>query len=175
LESRQPDLLGDLSIYGSTHDAENALEALDVLSPVPTFPPGNDMTDPSNINVQSSWDAVHKLSHKSEYSRMAVGVMINTTLQEEFFNLPLVLAYGTLDDALTVLDTQNVLANERNLGPRMEASKGFLSWVDFPTVWEGKERRNDVAHRAKLHSRQDCLRYIDAVGRELRAWGLISQ
>ena len=32
LESRQPDMLGDLSIYRSISDAENALEAIDVLN-----------------------------------------------------------------------------------------------------------------------------------------------
>jgi hypothetical protein len=59
------------------------------------------------------------------------------------------------------------------LGKKMEASKPFLKWTDYNIVDEGRNKRNDLAHGSKLLSRKDCLRYIEAIGVELKVWGCV--
>ena len=103
---------------------------------------------------------------------MAGGEMINETPLEVFANLPFVLAYAALDDALVALDTKGLWAIGM-LGKKMKASKLHLPWVNYKLVNEGREKRNDLAHGSKLLSRADCLRYIEAVGVELKAFGCI--
>ena len=93
---------------------------------------------------------------------------------EDFYNLPFVLAYAVLDECLSELVTQRVFAcSDRNIGPKMKASQGAITWKDYHLVDTGRDRRNDVAHRAELQSKADCLRYIQAIEDELKAWGVM--
>ena len=58
------------------------------------------------LSVMSAWKTVVNLTYRSGRARMALtGVMINETPIDEFYNLPFVLAYGALEDALEVLDS----------------------------------------------------------------------
>jgi hypothetical protein len=59
------------------------------------------------------------------------------------------------------------------LGQKMAASKDKLQWTDYDLVAEGKCARNDLAHQAKLLSKADCFRFVDAIEGELKAWGVI--
>jgi hypothetical protein len=55
----------------------------------------------------------------------------------------------------------------------MEASRSVLSWKDYDKIKNGKKDRNDLAHEAKLLSKDKCFEYIDAIETELRAWGVL--
>ena len=112
---------------------------------------------------------------------MAGGVYINETPPEEFFNLPLVLAYALLDEVLAELIGQGVfVCSPRGkapalLGAKMSASKGALPWIDYAAVEAGKEARNELAHQGKLLPRQECFRLIDLIGAELVAWSVLAR
>jgi hypothetical protein len=63
-----------------------------------------------------------------------------------------------------------------SLGARMEASRkpaSSITWVNFDLVDEGRSVRNKLAYEAILPNREDCLKYIDAIGDEYRAWKII--
>ncbi len=127
-------------------------------------------------DIKSAWATVQKLAYKMSRARIAGGsfgaVMINETPSDELTNLPFVLAYAVLHDALAALDTKGVWASLK-LAKKMKASRAHLPWINFDLVDEGRDKRNDLAHESKLLSRADCLRYIEAVGVELKAWGCI--
>jgi hypothetical protein len=92
-------------------------------------------------------------------------------------SLALVYAYAVLGNALeTLRDKGWFRCNTWMLGPLMKEShsaKSKLAWRDFGLVWEGKDKRDDVAHKADLPSREVCWKYIDAVKAELVAWGFL--
>ena len=60
-----------------------------------------------------------------------------------------------------------------NLEALMRGSRSTLSWVNYPLVDEGRQRRNDVAHRQSVLPESDCYRFIDAVEAELLSWRII--
>lgn len=94
------------------------------------------------------------------------------------YNLALVLAYAALDEALDEMRTQSppvftFKGKKAPLGPKMKASLDQgLPWQDYDLVWEGKEARDSLAHEAQYVLKEDCLRYIDAVRDEFKAWGI---
>ena len=91
-------------------------------------------------------------------------------------NLPLVHAFAVLNDALEQLRNEGKFeCNGRELGRLMSASRHALNWQDYNLIFEGKNRRNDVAHRGDLLGREECWQYIDAVMRELANWGVAEE
>lgn len=125
------------------------------------------------------WAAVRKLcagSHRQSVVGGAGGVIfINETPPESFYNLPLLLAYGVLDEVLNELIVQGTIqcASKRPLlGKKMAASKNKLTWLNYAQVKAGKTARNDLAHHAKLLGKVDCFAFIDAIEVELKAWGV---
>ncbi len=55
----------------------------------------------------------------------------------------------------------------------MAASQNALPWQDYELINNGRDARNALAHQAKLLSKADCLRFIDAIESELKAWGVV--
>jgi hypothetical protein len=106
---------------------------------------------------------------------MVTGVFINETPPEEIYNLPFVLAYAILDQVFDELMSQGTFPKPRgkSLAAKMEASYVRLPWVDYSAVEAGRVARNEVAHDAKLRSKTDCVRFIDNIERELKAWGIL--
>ena len=102
------------------------------------------------------------------------GIMINETRPEDSYNLPLILAYAVLDQVLSELRDQGEFTCKAwQLGKKMPASQNALPWQDYDLVKSGKNARNDLAHEAKLLGKTDCLRFIHAIGFELKAWGIV--
>ena len=84
------------------------------------------------------------------------------------------LGSSVLDQVLSELCDQGEFSfNDRNLGPKMLASRSKLPWQDFDTVDDGRDKRNELAHEAQLLSKKDCLRYISSIESELTAWGVL--
>ena len=133
-------------------------------------------------NIQQEWAGIIALTKWSRGSAIPGGVYLSETPPESFFCLPLVLAYSTLDHVLgQFLDEKlfpcisghgkNRLC--RNLGDKMQSAKAAIHWHDFDLVEKGREARNGIAHDNVLVEKSWCLKYIDAVGAELRGWGLL--
>jgi hypothetical protein len=91
-----------------------------------------------------------------------------------------VLAYCTLDYVLGQFILEGIFTcTKKNnncfmLSDKMKSAKSAISWVDYNLVDRGREVRNDLAHKSKVASKVDCIKYIDAVEAELRSWKLIS-
>jgi len=49
----------------------------------------------------------------------------------------------------------------------------MLLWQDYKNITNGRNGRNDLAHEAKLLSKDKCLEYIDAIETELKVWGVL--
>jgi hypothetical protein len=121
--------------------------------------------------IVQSWKAVQDLCARGH--RGYFGVFGPAT--PEFWNLPFVLAYAVLDDVLGAMIDDGVFncPGKPLLGTKMKDSRPALTWQNYALVEAGKGARNDVAHEAKLASEEDCLKYIAAVGAELKAWKII--
>ncbi len=125
--------------------------------------------------IAQDWRVVQKLCEGSHRQWMSLGgSIINETRPEDSYNLPLVLAYAVLDRVLSELRDQGAFTCKTwKLGKKMAASQNALPWQDYDLVKSGKNARNDLAHEAKLSGKADCLRFIDAVESELKAWGIV--
>jgi hypothetical protein len=134
------------------------------------------IADPAvKAELSQEWSVVEGLRNWSHGYLIPGGGYVNETPPIEFYNLPLVLAYCALDDFLIQCTKENFFpAPARNqLGARMHASISAISWVDSKLVDQGRTARNDLAHKAKIVTKADCLKYIDAIGSEFRSWGII--
>ena len=126
-------------------------------------------------SFEQNWSAVNKLMDRVHSCWVNPGGgIINETRPTESYNLPLVLSYAVLDEALSILRDQGVFnCNDWQLDKKMKASKDKLPWVNYNLIDEGKRARNKLAHRAELLSEAECRKYVSAVEAELKAWGLI--
>ncbi len=134
------------------------------------------------VDVRKQWAALRSMGRTT--SRIVPGgPVVMQSPAAEFFNLPLVLAYGVLHQVLLELIEQgsvprpfdakgNVVRNPA-LSACMKAARLALTWIDFNVVDDGRQRRKDLAHEAKLLTKADCLRYIEAIEAELTAWGVV--
>jgi hypothetical protein len=132
--------------------------------------------------IKQEWKTVRALTGWSSGGAVSGGcggVFIVETPPEQFYNLPLVLAYSVLDDVLGQMIFEHIFncttknMNCHKLGDKMQSSNGKIMWKDYATVNDGRNRRNDVAHNGVLHSEQICRKYINAVEDELKNWGLL--
>lgn len=128
-------------------------------------------------DIVQQWAAVRSLCRGSHRQAIvAPGVFINGTPLEEIYNLPFVLAYAVLDQVFDALMDQGTFPSPGGrpmLGAKMNASRAHLPWVDYAAVETGRVARNEVAHDAKPHGKTDCLRFVDNIERELKAWGIV--
>jgi hypothetical protein len=125
--------------------------------------------------ISQDWCVVRTLCGSSHRQYVSwSGSVINESRPEEAFNLPLVLAYAVLDQVLSELCDQGAFTCKKwQLKEKMTASKNVLPWQDYKSVDSGRCARNVLAHEAKLQNKSDCLRYVDAIEAELRAWAII--
>lgn len=122
--------------------------------------------------VTRDWEAVRKLCAGSPQYFLPGGEVFCASTPEDFYNLPFLLAYGVLEQALTELIEHKPEKN-RSLFWRMETSKNYLPWRDYAGVDAGRIARNDLAHEAKLLGQAKCFAYIDMIEVELKAWGVL--
>jgi hypothetical protein len=141
--------------------------------------------DPAvKAEIEQEWATVRDLAN---WSRDYVlgggsgGIFVNETPPGGFYNLPLVLAYSTLDNVLAQLLTEGAFhCLQKNGQPcfglkdKMRASRTALPWVDYARVERGRVARNEVAHDTKLHNKKTCIEFIKAVEAELRSWGVLT-
>ena len=125
--------------------------------------------------ISRDWGVVRSLCTGSHRQwQVPGGPFINETRPAESYNLPLVLAFAVLDRVLNEFRDQDTFSCSKwQLGNKMAAARNALPWQNYDLVDEGRNKRNEIAHEATLFSKPDCLRYIDAVEAELKAWGLV--
>ena len=127
--------------------------------------------------IQQEWSVIIAQTKWTRGSVVPGGVYINETPPESFYNLPLVLAYATLDHALGQFLVEGLFPCKNrtcfNLGDKLESAKTAISWLNFAIVKDGQHARIGVAHRNAMATKADCLKYIAAVGAELTGWGVL--
>ena len=125
------------------------------------------------FDLREDWKSIGVFCSSSHRQYLIPGAIINETPPEEFYNLPFLLAYALLDQVLSEWRDQKLFDSSWELGAKMEASKKVILWHDYGLVFNGKEARNDLAHRAKLLTKEDCLLYIEAIRKEFEFWSLL--
>jgi hypothetical protein len=123
--------------------------------------------------IERQWTTVVLLSNWSQGYAIAG---INDQPADEFYNLPLFLAYLALGDFLAQLNLEQPYLPKdarHHLGERMRYSRERLNWRDFNLVNEGRKARNELAREGRLVSKQRCLQYIEGIEAELHAWGIV--
>lgn len=128
-------------------------------------------------SLRAAWVSVRKAQEMMR-TNIVFGFVRGAAQSEDFkragFNLVMIFAFAVLSDALELLGDEGAfVCKARDLGRLMEASRGSLRWVDYKLIDEGRERRNDIAHRWQTVSIESCLKYIDGIERELIAWRIL--
>lgn len=124
--------------------------------------------------IAQDWRAVRMLCRPGDTYMLPGYGVVAEDIPEALYNLPFVLAYAVLDRVLNELRCQGEFScKDWRLGPKMAASQKALPWQDYSIVNKGREARNYLAHEAKLLSKADCLRYIDAIESEIQAWNVV--
>jgi hypothetical protein len=137
------------------------------------------ITDPLALqHVRDSWETVRESERAAGLTMVKAflsGLPAGTAPAELFWGLLVLFAYSVVEDALLELRDQGVFACQKsNLKELMERSKTGLTWLDFAVADEGRERRNDVAHRRMRFPPAQCKRYIESVEAELKGWGILT-
>jgi hypothetical protein len=135
------------------------------------------------VGIQQEWAVVIAQTKWSRSGILPGGISIQETPPEAFYNLPLVLAYSTLDHVLGQLLDERIFVckspawktrpNCYNLGDKLISAENAIPWIDFSLVKLGQDARNNVAHKNQMSDKATCLKYINAVGAELKGWGLL--
>src|SRR5439155_17739054 len=110
--------------------------------------------------IDQQWTTIAYLMDYNK-SRLIGGTVTTDAAPDIFYNLPLVLVYCTLDDALGQFITEGTVICKKknrcfNLGDKMEAAKTTIIWKNYDLVDQGREARNDVAHRSVMLDKYTC-------------------
>lgn len=134
------------------------------------------INDPQvRAEITQQWAVVRRFCVGSHRQYLVGGVFVNETPPEEFYNLPLILAFAVLDQVLTELINQGEIPKPQRalLGARVLASSTVLQWINYALVDEGKTVRNKLAHEARLIGKLECLAFIEAIEVELKSWSIL--
>jgi len=135
--------------------------------------------DPKALaEIRRSWEGVEALRGQLQRSAGAsvgfIGGVFPHKLSDAAHNLPFIHAHAVLNDTLRQLAVEGAIScHSIFLGSLVVAAQKTLPWQDLKLIRVGVKRRNSVAHKAKLLSRGDCWKHIDAIRRELKAWGIL--
>lgn len=70
-------------------------------------------------------------------------------------------------------DEQHFECGTWNLGHLVSESKDALPWQDHLGIQTAVSARKKLAHRGVTLKRCECWKHIDAIKRELAAWGIV--
>jgi len=132
-------------------------------------------------NLRSEWAGVVKMTESmrsliilAHTSGMGSGPTAGPALRGVLHNLPLLLAFDVLKQTLAEARDGGLFECSGNsLGKLMKRAKDVLPWIDWQEMWDGVERRNEVAHDGMLFDGRQCMEDIDRVGAQLAAWEII--
>ena len=87
-------------------------------------------------------------------------------------SLCLLFGFSVLEHALEALRAEGHFnSSSWGLARLMADSRKAIRWVDFDLVFEGKDRRDGIAHHRVWLDLKDTRKYLDAIEAELRDWG----
>lgn len=129
--------------------------------------------------LRSAWTGVVQMRERMKtivVVTFAGGALTGSTLRDVAYNLPLLLAFDVLKQALAEAANEKlfVCSPRATLGKLMDSGKDSLSWIDWENLREGVRRRNAVAHDGVLVDGKQCLQDIDSVEAQLFAWKILS-
>ena len=141
------------------------------------------IADPQVLSdVRQSWQGVRALQERIKTATVVtfaggtgLGGLAGRNLAIIAHNLPFLQACSVLNDALEQLSKEGrIKCSSRFLGALVNASKSAIPWIDHQIfAVEIVSKRNELAHKATVLSLEDCLRYIDNIENELKAWNIL--
>lgn len=100
--------------------------------------------------------------------------MVWAAWPKELINLPLVLAYCSLEEVLGQLVQEGHFCGQSlKLAGLMDASQAVVPWQNYPLVNDGRRQRNKLAHEGLFVPRDRALQLIEAIEFELKAWQVL--
>jgi len=137
------------------------------------------ISDPIALQeLQQSWDGVRGLLGKVRSTLNATlfeGSYYVIGIADVAYNLPFLHACSVLNEVLLQLrDEGHFKCGRITLGDLIHASQHLLPWNDFAFIKAIVDKRNDVAHRSIIVPRDDSVKYIEAIERELLSWKIIN-
>src|SRR5215217_2748543 len=139
----------------------------------------NMIVNPSALpTLQFGWHGVIRMRDRVRnlvMSTFAVDTAQSPTFGDILYNLPLVLAFDVLTQALLLAREAGQFTSPRlQLDDLMDNAKTALPWVDWQCLRDGVKLRYEVAGAGRLFGDIQCLRYIAHVEKQLIAWNIIS-
>jgi hypothetical protein len=130
-------------------------------------------------SIDQQWNVIAFMLDHNKSRFIGVNTIATEQAPDTFYNLPLVLTYCTLECALAQLMDEGTIKSQKKtkfqnikLKARMEAAKRAIDWKAYALVDEGRDARNKLAHEGKMLDKYTCMKYIHAIGDELKHWGI---
>jgi hypothetical protein len=100
--------------------------------------------------LREEWAGVVKMRERIKLlciSTFAFGAFTAPAIGDMLYNLPLLLAFDVLGEALKQIKREGHFSGKSSyVGPLMDSAKTALPWLDWTELREGVRRRNGVAH-----------------------------
>ena len=121
--------------------------------------------------LASDWEGALRM--RDRLNKHAGGPSTPATPADAIYNLPLLLAFDVFRSALRAIKKEGRFSSEGNgLRSLMKAAEDALPWLDYKALRKGVKHRNAVARDGELFPAAVCLRDIENVAAQLRAWGI---
>lgn len=134
------------------------------------------ISDAAALALRAEWNGVVRMRERMQTLvcvTFASGAITGPALAKVVYNLPLLLAFDVLRQALlTARDEGQFKCRRGQLGDLMDSARSSLSWLDWDSLRAGVRRRNEVAHDGQLFDSDQCIRDIANVEAQLIAWGM---
>ena len=132
-------------------------------------------------SIVAQWKTVRRyeaMMKTNTLGAFADGALLTPDFLNGCNTLVCIFAFAVLERVLRILLREGACPEppEGRTGFKalMNSSQTALPWVDFALVAEGRDERHKAAHGLKIIPRADCWRYINAIERELVAWGVLA-
>src|SRR5215216_6846286 len=128
--------------------------------------------------LQAEWNGVIWMRERIRHLvilTFALDAKKSPAFGDVLYNLPLVIAFGVLKQALQqAKDQERSRDSQWPLDTLMESAKTSLPWIDWQCLREAVKRQTEVSLGGMLFGDVQCLQDITAIEAQLVAWGIIS-
>ena len=128
--------------------------------------------------LQAEWNGVIRMRERIRHLvilTFAFDAKKSPAFGDVLYNLPLVIAFGVLKQALQqAKDQERSRDSQLPLDALMESAKTSLPWIDWQCLREAVKRQTEVSLGGMLFGDVQCLQDITAIEAQLVAWGIIS-
>jgi hypothetical protein len=124
--------------------------------------------------IENEWKTVRLAQAMVETNTswaLSGGRPLTEDMKDLSHSLILLFAFSVLESTLKQMRAEEVFHSKSDkLNSMMSSSRSVISWVDFATINQAREKRNEIAHDAKFVTREKVERYIDSIESELLSW-----